>query len=182
LSTVIRDATADDVDAIIEVHIKGRSAYYDGFLPADEIAKDNESLRRRRDGYLKRIGSPGFNLLCAERDQKVVGFALIGPCHYLDPHPATISELHLMFVDPDHHRDGIGAQLHDGAVRAWQACAVVSARLWVWEFNKRARAFYESLEWQSDGHCRPDDPRIGEHRMLGYRLTIPQYNNHSLLI
>ena len=28
-STVIRPAMADDVDAIVEVHIRGRSAYYD---------------------------------------------------------------------------------------------------------------------------------------------------------
>ena len=111
--------------------------------------------------------------MCAESDGEVVGFALIGPCHYPDPHPATISELRLMFIDPDRLRSGIGALLHDGVVRAWQSAAVESARLWVWEFNKRARAFYDSQGWQSDGLCRPDDPRIGEHRMMGYRFHVP---------
>jgi GNAT superfamily N-acetyltransferase len=175
-SVLVRPATVDDVDSIVEVHVRGRTAYYDGYLPADELVADNERLREWRDGYASRIGSPGFTVLCAElcaEPPRVVGFALIGPCHYLDPHPATISELRLMFVDPEHVRLGIGALLHTAVVQAWQAAGVESARLWVWEFNKRARAFYASQGWQSDGHYRPDDPRIGEHRMMGYRLDVP---------
>lgn len=172
-SVLVRAATVADVDAIVEVHIRARSAYYDGFLPVDEIVKHNESLRQRRDQVAMRIGSLGFTVLVAEHDATMVGFALIGPCHYPDPHPATISELRLMYVDPEHLRTGIGARLHAKVVEAWQAAEVESARLWVWEFNQRARAFYASQGWQSDGHYRPDDPRIGEHRMLGYLLTIP---------
>jgi GNAT superfamily N-acetyltransferase len=171
---VVRAATDDDVDAIIDIHIRGRSAYYDGHLPPEEIASDNQRLREHRHSYAERIGSPGYTVLCAEQDGRVAGFALLGPCHYLDPHPATISELRLMFVDPDRLRHGVGSRLHDAAVRAWQDAGAVSARLWVWEFNRRARAFYERCGWQTDGHDRPDRPRIGEHRMLGYLLAIPE--------
>jgi GNAT superfamily N-acetyltransferase len=170
---LVRAATPDDVDAIIGVHIRGRSAYYGGVLPADELARDNQSLRDRRSQYASRIGAPGFSVLCAERADRVLGFALIGPCYYPDPHPATISELRLMFVDPDYHGHGIGGALQAAAVRTWQDAGVVSARLWVWEFNQQARGFYTRVGWQADGYCRPDDPRIGEHRMLGYRLAIP---------
>jgi GNAT superfamily N-acetyltransferase len=169
---VIRPATEGDVDSIIEVHIRGRTAYYEGFLPHEELASDNRLLRERRDGYAKRIGQPGFKVLCAEHDGTLVGFALTGPCHYPDPHPATITELRLMFVDPAHLRTGIGARLHDAVVEVWRAAAVESARLWVWEFNKRARAFYDSQGWLADGYYRPDDPRIGEHRMIGYRFAV----------
>jgi len=165
-STVVRPAGADDVDAIIKVHVRVRSAYPDGFLPAEEATAHSRSLRER-------IGSRGFSVLCAELAEKVVGFAMIGPCVYPDPHPATISELRMMFVDPDHPHCGIDMLLHDAAVRAWQAAAVESARLWVWEYNKQAKMFYARLGWQSDGARRPDDPRIGEHGMIGYRLTIP---------
>lgn len=171
-SVLVRPATGDDVDAIVEVHIRGRIAYYDGFLPPDRLAADNENLRTQGQLYARRIGSRGFTVLVAEHESKMVGFALMGPCHYPDPHPSTISELREMYVDPEHLRTGIGAQLHASVVAAWQAAAVESARLWVWEFNQRARAFYASQGWQSDGRCRPDNPRIGKHRMLGYLLAI----------
>jgi GNAT superfamily N-acetyltransferase len=157
---------SDDVDAIVEAYIRGRDACSDGFPLAEEVAEHSRILRER-------IGSPGFRVLCAEHVNKVVGFAMIGPCVYPDPHPATISELRMMFVDPGHPHRGVETLLHDGAVRAWQAAAVESARLWVWECNKRAAVFYAMLGWQSDGARRPDDPRIGEHRMIGYRLTVP---------
>jgi len=163
---VVRPAGVDDVDAIIKVHVRGRGAYPDGFLPGEQVTGDCRGLRER-------IGSPGFSVLCAELGAEVVGFVVIGPCVYPDPHPATISELRMMLVDPDHHDRGIDTLLHDAAVRAWQARAVESARLWVWECNKRAKTFYARLGWQSDGARRPDDPRIGEHRMIGYRLVVP---------
>jgi GNAT superfamily N-acetyltransferase len=165
-STVVRPAVAGDVDAMIKVHVRGRSGYDGGSPEATEVTEDSRSL-------CEWIGSAGFSVLCAELDSKVVGFVVIGPCVYPDPHPATISELRIMSVDPDHPYCGIGALLHSGAVRAWQAAAVESARLWVWECDKRARAFYATLGWQSDDARRPDDPRIGEHRMIGYRLTVP---------
>jgi GNAT superfamily N-acetyltransferase len=165
-STAVRPAVAGDIDAMIKVHVRGRSGHYGGFPEAKEVIEDSRCLRER-------IGSPGFSVLCAELDSKVVGFVMIGPCVYPDPHPATISELRMMAVDPDHPSCGIEMLLHDGAVRAWQAAAVESARLWMWECNKWAKAFYPRLGWQSDGVCRPDDPHIGEHRMIGYRLTVP---------
>lgn len=78
-----------------------------------------------------------------------------------------------MFVDPGHFRRGVGGALHDALVRSWQSAGVTSARLWVWEFNTGARALYAGRGWRADGHERPDAPRIGEHRMLGYLLTVP---------
>lgn len=165
-STVVRPAVVEDVDAMIKVHVRERGAYHGGFPEAKEVTEDSRSLRER-------IGSPGFSVLCAEFDSKVIGFVVIGPCVYPDPHPATISELRMLSVDPDHPRRGIEMLLHDGAVRAWQTAAVESARLWMWEGDKWAKAFYTRLGWQSDGARRPGDPRVGEHRMIGYRLTVP---------
>lgn len=170
-STAVRLAVGDDVDALVEAHIRGRSAGSDGFPHVEEITGHSRSEYSR--GLRERIGSPGFRVLCAELVNKVVGFVVIGPCVYPDPHPATISELRMMFVDPDHPGCEIDTLLHAGAVRAWQEAAVESARLWMWECDKRAKEFYARLGWQSDGARRPDDPRIGEHRMIGYRLTVP---------
>jgi GNAT superfamily N-acetyltransferase len=170
-STLVRPAVGDDIDAIVEMHIRGRRADSGGFPHVEEVTEHSRSEHSR--SLRERIGSPGFRVLCAELGNKVVGFVMIGPCVYPDPHPATISELRLLLVDPDHPHCGIDTLLHDGAVRAWQQAAVESARLWMWECNKPAKAFYARLGWQSDGARRPDDPRIGEYRMIGYRLTVP---------
>ena len=172
-AVLVRTATLDDVDEVIDVHIRGRSVYYEGYLPAEEIGQDNKNIRAHRDAYAERIGEPEFTVLCAQRDQRLVGFALAGPCYYRDPDPGIASELRLMFVDPDHFRRGVGAKLHEATVRAWQAAGIGSARLWVWGFNGRARAFYLSQGWQVDGALRPDHEPIGGHHMLGYRLSIP---------
>lgn len=75
----IHPAAPADVDAIMDVHVAGRSAYYRGFLPDEEIAADNALVRGNRDGYLGRIADPAFTVLCAELDRRVVGFVLAGP-------------------------------------------------------------------------------------------------------
>lgn len=98
----------------------------------------------------------------------MVGFALIGPTSFADSEPQIVSELHSLYVDPDHFRRRIGTMLHDACVRVWQTLPASMARLWVMDYNQRARAFYARQGWQSDGHHRPDNPAL-----LGYRLIIP---------
>jgi ribosomal protein S18 acetylase RimI-like enzyme len=110
----------------------------------------------------------------AESGGRVVGFLMIGPCYYADPDPTVTSELYQIHVDPDHFRRGIGSSLHAAAVTIWKTADITAARLWAWDFNNRARAFYRARGWIPDGHTPPDGPQIGQHRMMSYRLDIEQ--------
>ena len=99
-----------------------------------------------------------------------MGFLMIGTAQQAEPDPQVTSELYQIHVDPEHFRRGIGRGLHTTGVDFWLAGKVRAARVWVWDFNDRARAFYTASGWLEDGSQEPADSRIGKHRMLGYLL------------
>lgn len=170
-----READAEDV---LAVHIAARTSYYLGVLPAVDLARSNN---REPELYAGIIRRPDRTVRVARLGEEVVGFLMIGPCYHPEPDPAVTSELYQIHVHPDFHRRGIGSALHDEAVAVWRADDVVAARLWVWDFNSRARAFYEARDWKSDGRRPPGGPRIGEHRLLGYVLDLERLGAREAL-
>jgi ribosomal protein S18 acetylase RimI-like enzyme len=169
MTLLIRRAVLTDAAAILDVHTRARATYYRGYLPDSVIAEQN-----RRDPALYEgiIGHPDRTTLCADLDGGVVGFLMIGPCHHPEPDEQVASQLYQIHVDPGRFQVGIGSALHEAAVAVWQAAEVAAARLWVWDFNARARAFYSRRGWLADGQEDPDATRIGEHRQLGLRLPV----------
>lgn len=165
----IRIRIADPVDlaAVADLHTRARSDYYRGFVDDAELA-DPRRAAARRDAWARFLHSPEHTVFLAEQGGRPVGLAMIGPCAFPDPDPDVAGEMHL-YVDPGSFRRGIGTELHDTCVRAWQAASVTVARIWVQHFNGRARSFYASQGWRPDGHHRPDSTGL-----LGYRLRIPQ--------
>jgi ribosomal protein S18 acetylase RimI-like enzyme len=163
----VRTAVVDDAEPVMNLHIRARTSYYQGFLPDDELAEQN---RRDIADYQQMITAGNRTVRCAELDGRLVGFLLIAKPYYPDPDSAVGSELYQIHVDPGQFRRGVGSRLHRTAVAIWRECDVAVARLWVWEFNERAREFYRRNGWRPDGQHRPDDPRVGRYRMLGYLL------------
>jgi ribosomal protein S18 acetylase RimI-like enzyme len=103
------------------------------------------------------IESPERTLLVAELAGEVVGFASLGPPiePVVDADPHTVGQMVGLYVDPGHWNQRIGSSLHQECIRVWQAKAVRTGRLEVWEHNQRARSFYERRGWRADGHRRP---------------------------
>jgi ribosomal protein S18 acetylase RimI-like enzyme len=165
---LIRRAGTSDLDAIADLHTQSRTAYYHGFVP-DEILADPARAARRRAVLARDLRSDSHVVLCAGQGRRLSGFASIGPCALPDPDPQVTSQLGFFYVDPASFRQRIGTRLHQACIQAWQQLPATAARVWVMEFNQRARAFYASQGWEPDGHHHPDDPSA-----LGYRLTIPQ--------
>lgn len=163
----IRTAEPADAAAILAVHTRARATYYRGHLPDEVIAAQNKREPALYEGIIRR---PDRTTLCAELGGEVVGFLMIGPCHHPEPDAQVTSQLYQIHVAPDRFRLGVGSALHDGALDVWRAAEVAAARLWVWDFNTRARAFYTRRGWVADGYEDPDTTRIGEHRQLGLRL------------
>lgn len=156
-----------DLDAIADLHTRSRRAYHHGFVP-EETLSDPAIAARHRTAFDHYLRSTEHTFRCAWNGDRLVGFALIGPISFADPHPRIVSELHSFYVDPASFRQGIGTRLHDACIHVWQALPATMARLWVMDYNQRARAFYARQGWQLDGHHRPDNPAL-----LGYRLIIP---------
>ena len=167
LAASVRDATADDLDPINDLWTRSRIVYHRGFVP-DGVLADPARAARRRSFLARALLSDDHTVICAGDHDQLAGFAVIGPCEPSpDPDPQITSELHSLSVDPGSFRQRIGTSLHSACIEAWRSLPATAARLWVMEYNGRARAFYASKGWEPDGHHRPDNPAV-----LGYRLTI----------
>jgi GNAT superfamily N-acetyltransferase len=92
-------------------------------------------------------------VLVAERDGRVVGFAVVRAAE--DPEGA--GELAAINVDPDHWGTGAGRALLVAAHAELARLGYEEAVLWVLPGNHRARRFYEVAAWVADGIERTDE-------------------------
>jgi ribosomal protein S18 acetylase RimI-like enzyme len=170
-AVTIRAVEPSDVDAVLDVHIRARTAYYQGYLPDELIAEDNAELRQHRHRYAEDAACPANTMLCAVVDGVVAGFALARPPQTFAPADGLV-ELHQIHVDPAHWRRGIGTGLLGACLDGWRQAGMRTARLWVWDFNARARSFYVHHGWRFEAG-ESIDARIGPYRMSCYRLDLP---------
>ncbi|MFJ1895730.1 GNAT family N-acetyltransferase [Streptomyces sp. NPDC088115] len=156
---MIRIATPADLDGIARLHTEARSTYYRGHLPEEEYL-GAEEVGRSRDGWARAIDRADATVLCAERDGALAGIA----AHAVRDGIMHLTQLH---VAPDRWREGIGTELHEACVAAWQRDRVTEARLEVFVHNTRAQSFYVARGWAPD----LDHPRTSDHLVL--RLAVP---------
>jgi GNAT superfamily N-acetyltransferase len=149
----VRAATADDVRAIAEIHVASWRATYRGLLPDAYVAR--RSVADRRHQWEEILGDPvaARGVLVIEEEGGIRGFASTGPSR--DAESAT-GELMAIYLDPAHLSRGLGAQLHEYALETLAGMGFTEATLWVLGANARARAFYESHGWHSDGSVKSD--------------------------
>ncbi len=133
MGITIRTPVEADSPAVVEVHVKARRSYYEGYLPEADLAEWEASARA--SGY--RFDRPGRVWLCADLDGVVAGFALVAG-----------DELLQVQVDPAHWGRGVGGALHDACVDVWRASGVSTGHLEVFERNERARRFYWGRGWR----------------------------------
>ncbi|WP_446041106.1 N-acetyltransferase family protein [Streptomyces sp. SID1121] len=164
---IIRRAVPADLDPIAAFHAEARATYYRGHVPDEEFEGPAERARTRASWAtaLSR-DEPGAAVLCAEHEGRPVGVAAYRTADGV----TTLTQLH---VAPAHWRRGIGAALHEACVAAWRRDGVVTARLEVFEPNRRAQAFYAAHGWEPD----PENPRDGTHLIL--RLVVGDDENRS---
>lgn len=162
----IRQARIGDLDAIAGLHARSRAAYHRGFVPGEELT-DPGLAADHRTAFGRYLASAAHTVLYASHRGLLAGFAVIGPCVIPDPDAQITTELHSLYVDPSRFRQCIGTRLHDACVQVWQGRQASAARLWVMDYNQRARAFYTSQGWKPDGHHHQDNSAL-----LGYRLAI----------
>lgn len=154
----IRHASIEDLDDICGVHARARATYYAGHLPSEEYSGPAE-LERQRAGTAKAIISRERTVLCATRQDHIVGFAVLGARFDGD-------KLFHFHIDPEVWRTGTGTALHEACVATWQSAKIGLVRLEVFAPNARARAFYADKGWEEDG-------REGDHVLM--KLMVPQH-------
>ena len=125
------------------MHVRAWQTAYRGQLPDDYL--DGLRAEERAAGWERdRARDP---VLVAERDGRVVGFAVVGAAE--DPQGA--GELYAINVDPDHWGTGAGRALLLAGQAELVRLGHGEAVLWVLPGNHRARRFYEAAGWVADG-------------------------------
>ena len=116
----IRRATADDADAIAEVHVSSWRTTYVGIVEQTYI--DALSVADRAADWKRWFAKPGLSapdvLVAVEAHGAIVGFISGGEIR--EPVPGFDAELHAIYLLQSHQGIGLGRRF----VRAWAALAI----------------------------------------------------------
>src|SRR5579862_3563925 len=141
----IREAVVGDAEALERIRIRGWQIGYRHIFPPEEL--DALPIEWSRWAESLRHPQPGHAAFVAETDGRVSGFATTEPARDAEN---RLGELRGLYVDPDCWGLGVGRALLERAEtelgRTWD-----EAVLWTLADNPRARRFYESAGWESDG-------------------------------
>jgi ribosomal protein S18 acetylase RimI-like enzyme len=150
LVTDVRAATPDDADAIADINVRSWRHAYRGIIPDSYLAAlDHAAVANRvREAALNRSAT-----ILVAGGPEVHGFSWVARSRDGDAPPET-AEIIAIYVDPERERRGIGRALALASCDAARSQGFTRLSLWVLEENARARAFYEALEFVSDGSTR----------------------------
>lgn len=168
----IRRATPDDAPIVAAVHRRSSAAAAGDGSPLASVAT---GVADGQDGYWRtRLARPAAGAaawVAEDGAGAVVGFCLAGPSP--DDGGAAVGHVHALYVLPEAAGRGIGSALLTAALRHLRAAGFSEATLWVGAVNARARAFYETRGWQTDG-ARYEDATVGGFAVsVRYRRTLP---------
>ena len=167
---LVRQPTEADAEAIGAVHVRAwRAAYSGGLMPDDylEALSVPERAEMWRNGLSQSAPERVSRFVVENQDGVVVGFAVVGPRGNEDE--AVDGELFVIGVDPDSWGTGAGPALHEAALVALRDDGFERAVLWVLLENGRARHFYSSRGWTTNGEERTES-------VLGVEVPEVQYS------
>jgi len=153
----LREATADDLDAVATLFLRCWRGSYADVLPAGVIEAFDAASARELWRPALEAPRPGTRGVVAVDDARVVGVVRMGR----DPDEPTAGHIFSLYVDPDVQGGGVGRRLLEAAVGWLRAEGPAEATLWVFEANARARGFYAAAGWAPDGGTRVE-PAFGE--------------------
>ncbi len=153
---VVRAATRNDAIGVGMAHVRSWQATYRGHFPQDFLDRMDPAMRAAAwERYLTEGPPERESLLVCDLDGDVVGFVSTGPCRDDDGRSGEVRAIYLL---PDHWGRGLGRPLMGAALRELASAGFGDAMLWVFEDNRRAKAFYRATGWTPDGGARVIKP------------------------
>lgn len=139
----VRPARLSDDRGIAEVHVRGWRETYPGMIPDRVLAALNVDSRKRYWRRLMLRGGPGFGAFVAERDARIVGFAISGPDQVgMADYPGEFQALYVLRAAQG---SGLGTALMAAMAASLVGHGMTAAMVWALHDNWRARRFYEKL-------------------------------------
>lgn len=150
----VRLARTPDVDDVAAVNIRSWRLRFAGVVPDDVLdAMDAGDLAMVWASGILNPPTPGHRLLVAVHDNRVVGYAAIGPSQDPDADGET-AELVALEVEPDQLRQGHGSRLMAAAVDHLRAAGMTSVVTWCPVHDEARRTFLQSAGWGPDSAYR----------------------------
>jgi GNAT superfamily N-acetyltransferase len=141
----IRVATANDAQAIAEIHVQAWQHAYSEILPAGFLA--DLSVSKRKATWAESIEKSLPHVLVAEVGGQVIGFSAVGPCRDVGTSTRAY-ELWAIYLFPSYWSKGIGRELWLASRQHAVERGANSLNLWVIASNKRAITFYKSAGFE----------------------------------
>lgn len=155
---LIRRAEPADARAIAAVHVRSWQAAYAGLMPQDHLDALTPAMRVPLwDRVLRGASSPRTEVLVAEVEGVVAGFAGFGPGRDEDVDPESVAEVSTLYSVPEVWGTGVGRGLVTAVLDALAPAGYAQVTLWVLDTNVRARRFYERAGWRPDGAVQRDE-------------------------
>ncbi len=168
-SVLIRRARGDEGALIADVNARSWRETYAQDLPAgalDRLPFDAATWNQRlRDSAPL---ASRQSIWVAELDDRVVGFAAVGP----DPDEDGLGRLYAIYVLAEAQGTGVGRRLHQAALRALAEAGFTEATLWVLASNASAIRFYELADWRYDKATRTEDIAGVPLPVVRYRIRL----------
>jgi len=153
--TSVRIAWADDAPAIADVQLATWREAYDGVVPAEVLANlTPQQVTAAWHGSLSRPADARQRVLVALERNRVVGFAITGPCPDPDADPVADGEVGELTVLPTERGKGHGSRLLQAAADTLSADRFTRATLWVAATDDTLREFVTATGWAPDGAHR----------------------------
>jgi ribosomal protein S18 acetylase RimI-like enzyme len=147
---MMRNACAEDVSRLAEIHVCGWRHAYRGLVPDRELFVDRQVAKGMR--MWEGIIAAGKEKICVFDDGILKGFALHAPCRDVD---ATADwEVCALYVQPEFIGTGVGRIIMESVAAEVVREGRRAIRLWVLENNIAARGFYERMGYRQDGGRR----------------------------
>ncbi len=109
---VIRDAAADDADAVLAI-------YNQAVAETTAVWNETPSDLAGRAAWIAARQGAGYPVLIAEKARRVVGYASFGDFRPFDGYRHTVESS--VYVAPDAHRQGVGRALLEALIRRARA-------------------------------------------------------------
>lgn len=156
--TSVRPARPGDAPAIGRVQLTGWRAAYAGILPAAVLdGLSAEALAEQWRTATERPPTPRHRVLVALDEDRVVGFAALGPATDADRDPDRDAELYLLLVDPAATGAGHGSRLLQAVADHLREDGFSTAVSWLLAADEGLAGFLIGAGWAPDGSTRDLD-------------------------
>ncbi len=137
---LIRDASANDLRRIAEIHISSWREAYKGIMPQTFL--DEMDIDQRLQGWERRLNATDHaQLRVCDVGGHIAGWHYSGPSRDVDAQP-LVGEVYAIYVDPNAWGLGHGTLLINDAHQLLVAAGFTNVSLWVLKENRRAIDFY----------------------------------------